>query len=140
MDNVIKFIAHVGSRMAYGVEIVSSGKYEWSILPKFPETSCQLIGISSDCTGIDSHNSRPICLSWCNGCKAIQGDVGQGWHEPVEITPHESWKSADIITIKLDLDRQTLAWYTNKDSLPVATCKNVPKSRYKLAIHGYQTD
>eukprot|EP01084_Bolivina_argentea_P047742 87986_1 len=138
-ENSMRF--HSTNTSAYGTELISSGKYEWSIKSTFPRNSCQWIGISSDFTERHSSNWKNYCMIWCNGCKAIQGNIGinHNWQSAL-VKVDSYWISGDIITIKLDLDKQTISWYRNKDAEPVATYKKVPNASYKVAVHGYDAD
>ena len=112
--NIIKF--NYGNMAAYGTELVSSGKYEWSIKSTFPNgRSCQWIGISSKFNKLNTSSWEPYCMIWCNGCMAIQGNIGKEyWNfKLAEMKPMESWKCGDIITIKLDLIDNKLSFGRN---------------------------
>ena len=136
--NHIQF--HATNRSAYGMELISSGKHEWSIKSTFSSgLKCQWIGIASDFTALEDSNWGPFCMIWCNGCNAIQGYIESSAYfngALVRVKPEDSWKSGDCITIKLDLDQQTISWYKNKDLAPVATYNDVPKASYKVAVLG----
>eukprot|EP01084_Bolivina_argentea_P193763 332405_1 len=134
--NIVKF---TNSDSVYGTKLISSGKHEWKIKSTFSSRSCQWIGVASDFTVLNTtFTKKPNSFLWCNACKYIQGNIGQG-HKNI-IPVKEMWDNGDCITIKLDIDAKTISWYKNSDAKPVATYSNVPTGKYKIAVYGYSNN
>eukprot|EP01084_Bolivina_argentea_P204704 349613_1 len=137
--NVVKITKGCGS--AYGTKLISSGKHQWTVKVTFSSPTCQWIGVSTDFTVTNDHFAvKPNSMLWCNNCQVIQGNIGSGHNSCLaSINPKEKWTSGDCITIKLDLDTNTIEFYRNTNEKPHVIYSNVPKGEYKLAVYGYQT-
>eukprot|EP01084_Bolivina_argentea_P204703 349612_1 len=134
--NVVKITKDYGS--VYGSKLISSGKHQWTVKVTFSSHDCQWIGVSTDFTVTNGHfANKPNSVLWCNNCQNIEGNIGSGHKSGfASINPKEKWTSGDCITIKLDLDTNTIEFYRNTNEKPHAIYSSVPKGQYKLAVYG----
>eukprot|EP01084_Bolivina_argentea_P013864 25973_1 len=124
------------SGSAYGTKLISSGKHEWAIKSTFPQKSCQWIGVSTDFAALDGPFYGQANSFWCcNSCKEMECNVGSGRKR---LATTENWDSGDFITVKLDLDTNTISWYKNSNKKPMTTHSGVPDGEYKIAVYAHQ--
>eukprot|EP01084_Bolivina_argentea_P260141 439198_1 len=128
--NSVQFLSKAS---AYGTKLISSGKHEWTIKSTFAPRSCQWIGVTTDFTSDAKFAGKANSFWYCNTCKEMECNVGSGRKRLAKT--EENWNSGDFITVKLDLDANTIAWYKNSNKKPMATHSGVPSGTYTIAVY-----